>query len=90
MTAIAILSSGKDGTDLRDRPALVLAPIERVEEKDAFQINRGQIARSTHERIDGKGYPDGLPGPDIPLLSRMISIADTYDVMTARDSYRKP
>jgi putative nucleotidyltransferase with HDIG domain len=49
-----------------------------------------EIIRSHHERIDGKGYPDGLDGPDIPLLSRMISIADTYDVMTARDSYRKP
>jgi putative nucleotidyltransferase with HDIG domain len=48
------------------------------------------IIRSHHERIDGKGYPDGLSGEDIPLLSRMISIADTYDVMTARDSYRKP
>jgi putative nucleotidyltransferase with HDIG domain len=49
-----------------------------------------EIIRSHHERIDGNGYPDGLNGPDIPLLSRMISIADTYDVMTARDSYRKP
>jgi putative nucleotidyltransferase with HDIG domain len=43
-----------------------------------------------HERVDGKGYPRGLHRDQIPLLSRMISIADTYDVMTARDSYRKP
>ena len=49
-----------------------------------------EIIRSHHERIDGNGYPDRLAGPDIPLLSRMISIADTYDVMTARDSYRQP
>ncbi len=48
------------------------------------------IILAHHERIDGKGYPRGLRGPDIPALSRMISVADTYDVMTARDSYRKP
>jgi putative nucleotidyltransferase with HDIG domain len=49
-----------------------------------------EIIRCHHERIDGKGYPRGLDGEEIPLLSRMISIADTYDVMTARDSYRDP
>jgi putative nucleotidyltransferase with HDIG domain len=43
-----------------------------------------------HERIDGRGYPRGIAGDDIPLISRMISIADTYDVMTSRDSYRSP
>jgi len=48
-----------------------------------------EIILAHHERIDGKGYPRGLKGPDIPALSRMISVADTYDVMTARDSYRK-
>jgi putative nucleotidyltransferase with HDIG domain len=49
-----------------------------------------EIIRAHHERIDGTGYPNGLAAEEIPLLSRMISIADTYDVMTARDSYRKP
>jgi putative nucleotidyltransferase with HDIG domain len=43
-----------------------------------------------HERIDGKGYPRGLKGDQIPKLSRIISVSDTYDVMTARDSYRTP
>jgi HD-GYP domain-containing protein (c-di-GMP phosphodiesterase class II) len=43
-----------------------------------------------HERIDGTGYPNGLAGDEVPWLSRMISVADTYDVMTARDSYREP
>ena len=48
------------------------------------------IILAHHERIDGKGYPRGLRGDDIPALSRIISVADTYDVMTARDSYRTP
>ena len=49
-----------------------------------------EIILAHHERIDGKGYPRGLKGDDIPEIARMISVADTYDVMTARDSYRKP
>src|SRR3954451_2264508 len=48
------------------------------------------IILAHHERIDGRGYPNGIAGDDIPLASRMISVADTYDVMTARDSYRDP
>jgi len=48
------------------------------------------IILAHHEKIDGTGYPKGLSGDQVPLLSRMISIADTFDVMTARDSYRQP
>lgn len=49
-----------------------------------------EIILAHHERIDGKGYPRGLTGDDIPPMARIISVADTYDVMTARDSYRTP
>jgi putative nucleotidyltransferase with HDIG domain len=49
-----------------------------------------EIILAHHERIDGKGYPRGLKGDAIPELARIISVADTYDVMTARDSYRTP
>ncbi len=49
-----------------------------------------EVILAHHERIDGKGYPRGLAGDDIPELARIISVADTYDVMTARDSYRVP
>jgi len=49
-----------------------------------------EIIHCHHERIDGTGYPRALPADKIPKASKMISIADTYDVMTARDSYRKP
>ena len=43
-----------------------------------------------HERVDGTGYPYGLPEHEIPTLARIISVADTYDVLTARDTYRPP
>jgi putative nucleotidyltransferase with HDIG domain len=49
-----------------------------------------EIILAHHERIDGKGYPNGLVGEQIPLPARIISVADTYDVMTSRDSYRAP
>jgi putative nucleotidyltransferase with HDIG domain len=48
------------------------------------------IILSHHERWDGTGYPRGLAGDEIPLAARLISVADTYDVLTARDSYRHP
>jgi putative nucleotidyltransferase with HDIG domain len=50
----------------------------------------GEVILAHHERIDGRGYPNGIEGDAIPVLSRIISVADTYDVMTARDSYRRP
>lgn len=42
-----------------------------------------------HEWWNGKGYPEGLKGMEIPLFARIISIADAYDAMTSRRSYRK-
>lgn len=41
-----------------------------------------------HERVDGTGYPTGLIGREIPLLARVISVCETYDALTGRDSYR--
>ncbi len=43
-----------------------------------------------HERVDGTGYPSGLIGKEIPLLSRVIAVCETYDTLTARHSYRDP
>jgi HD-GYP domain-containing protein (c-di-GMP phosphodiesterase class II) len=48
-----------------------------------------EIAAWHHERWDGKGYPDGLTGEEIPLLARIVSIADTWDAMTGDRVYRK-
>ncbi len=49
-----------------------------------------EIVLAHHERIDGRGYPKGIPGDAIPIGSRIIAVCDTFDVMTARDSYRRP
>lgn len=46
------------------------------------------IVRSHHERMDGKGYPDGLSGTEIPEAARIISVADTFDAMTSTRRYR--
>jgi putative nucleotidyltransferase with HDIG domain len=50
----------------------------------------GEIILAHHERIDGLGYPRGLRGNEIPVIARLLAVADTYDVLTARDSYRDP
>jgi HD-GYP domain-containing protein (c-di-GMP phosphodiesterase class II) len=39
--------------------------------------------------VDGKGYPDGLRGKDIPILAKIVAVADTYDAMTTDRPYRK-
>jgi putative nucleotidyltransferase with HDIG domain len=47
-----------------------------------------EIVRHHHERMDGHGYPDGRAGTEIPLLSRIIAVADAYDAMTSDRPYR--
>lgn len=76
-----------------------LAPEERAEiEKHALtgaRMVRGlgderitAAVRHHHERWDGRGYPDGLAGDEIPLFARIIAVADTYDAITSTRSYR--
>ncbi len=48
------------------------------------------LVRSTHERADGKGYPDGLRLDEIPLNSRIVSVVDAYDAMTSHRPYAPP
>ncbi len=45
-------------------------------------------AKCHHERIDGRGYPDGLNGEEISPLAKIIAVADAYDAMTSKRSYR--
>jgi riboflavin transporter FmnP len=47
------------------------------------------IARFSHERYDGDGYPDGLAGEDIPLPARIVFVADAYDALTSDRPYRR-
>jgi putative nucleotidyltransferase with HDIG domain len=48
------------------------------------------IMRHHHEKYDGKGYPEGLSGENIPFLSRMLAICDAFDAMTTNRCYRQP
>jgi putative nucleotidyltransferase with HDIG domain len=53
----------------------------------------GEVAEAIlhhHERVDGRGYPAGLIGSEIPLMSRILAICSTYDAVTAREGYREP
>jgi putative nucleotidyltransferase with HDIG domain len=47
-----------------------------------------EIVLSHHERIDGRGYPRGLIGEQIPEIAKIISVAEVYDTLTAKDTYR--
>ena len=47
-----------------------------------------QIVRAHHERLDGRGYPDGLEGDEIPAIARIVAVAEVYDTLTAKDTYR--
>jgi HD-GYP domain-containing protein (c-di-GMP phosphodiesterase class II) len=49
----------------------------------------GLIARHHHERYDGAGYPDGLAGEAIPIMARIVALADTYDAMARTRVYRQ-
>ena len=62
-----------------------------VGEDLAHAIGLGELARAIrhhHERWDGKGYPDGLQGEAIPVLSRIVHAAEVFDALTSSDSYR--
>jgi len=69
---------------MEEHPAIGERILAKVD--DYAEIAR--IVRHHHERVDGQGYPDGLVGEEIPLLSRIISVADAYNAMTSDRPYR--
>lgn len=62
--------------------------IKNVEEENYFEVARN-IAKYHHERYDGKGYPEGLAGKEIPLEARIMALADVYDALISERVYKK-
>jgi two-component system, cell cycle response regulator len=62
---------------------------ERIVSRAEGLDDVARTVRFTHERWDGKGYPDGLEGAEIPLAARIIAICDAYDAMTSHRPYRQ-
>ena len=77
--------SEKESLDIRMHPVKGVHLIEPL----AFSHTIVSAVRHHHERWDGKGYPDGLAGHDIPLLARIIALADSYDAMVSDRPYRQ-
>lgn len=71
---------------MKAHPAIGSTILEKVSLLPELRIG----ARWHHERVDGRGYPDGLHGEQIPLEAKIIAVADAYDAMTSSRSYRKP
>jgi HD-GYP domain-containing protein (c-di-GMP phosphodiesterase class II) len=82
---------GKDGPltlEERRRMQEHSAIGERILREVAAYDDIATIVRYHHERIDGHGYPDGIAGDEIPMVSRIIAVADAYNAMTSDRPYR--
>jgi putative two-component system response regulator len=67
----------------------ILEKIEALAEESDFLRHAKVFAGTHHEKWDGSGYPRGLAGEDIPLLGRLMAIADVYDALTSERPYKK-
>lgn len=65
----------------------ILQKMTNIQEKSYFQYSY-EICRHHHERYDGKGYPDGLVGEQIPLEAQIVSVADVFDALTSNRCYK--
>jgi len=73
---------------MKSHPVLSVEILKPISHVDFFALTLPGV-RHHHERFDGRGYPDGLMGENIPLASRIILVVDTYDAMTWSRPYRK-
>ena len=102
VSAARVHDLGKIATDNRilykqaslteeERKAIIAHPADGSELAGQFSMYRKgrDYIRHHHERWDGRGYPDGLAGTQIPLGARVITVADAYDAMTSDRPYRK-
>ena len=102
VSAARVHDLGKIATDNRilykqasltdeERKAIIAHPADGSELAGQFSMYRKgrDYIRHHHERWDGRGYPDGLAGTQIPLGARVITVADAYDAMTSNRPYRK-
>ena len=70
---------------MRKHPAIGYEMLKDVK----FLSTAAEIVYTHHERYDGKGYPTGLKGEDIPLGARIFAVADAFDAMTSNRPYRR-
>lgn len=74
----------KEYTLIKSHPVIGYNILKNISEIPDLAVG----ARWHHEKYDGTGYPDGLKGEEIPLMARIIAVADAYDAMASRRSYR--
>lgn len=67
---------------------IIESALELVPDADSLR-ETGNLAKHHHERWDGNGYPDGLKGEEIPLSARIMSVADVFDALVSKRSYKE-
>ena len=68
---------------------IITSAIDMVSEDDSGYLQEARnLAHYHHEKWNGKGYPDGLSGTDIPLSARIMAVADVFDALVSKRSYK--